>query len=93
MTTGLAPLRDQTVSAPTDGGICLRGGTDHDEDEDAGLAKVLDESALFTERHHGDIDIRVDADRDVRAMNEGHQQIYRDSPTGRPLTHLIDGRA
>ena len=93
VTTRLASLSDQTVSAPTDSGISLRGGADHHEDEDASLAKVLDESALFTERQHGDIDPCVDTDRDVRAMNEGHQQIYRDRATGHPLAHLIDGRA
>ena len=93
MATGLAPLSDQTVSAPGDGGACLRLGTDHHEDEDSGIAEVLDKPAPLAERQHDDIDAGVDADRYVGATDEGHQQVYRDGATRGLCTHLINRRS
>jgi hypothetical protein len=93
MAAGLASLSDQTVSAPGDSGARLGLGTNHYEDEDPGIAEVLDKPALFAERQHDAIDASVDADRDVVTTDEGHQQVYRDGATRRPVTYLIDRRA
>ena len=87
---GLASLSDQTVSAPGDSGVRLGLGTDHDEHEDPGIAEVLDKLPLFAERQHDGIHAGVDADRDMVATDEGHQQVYRDGATRGLFAYLID---
>jgi hypothetical protein len=90
---GLASLGDQTVRAPGDRGERLRFGADHHEDEDPGVTQVRDEPAPFAERQHDGVHAGVNADSDVVATDEGHQQVYRDRAPGRPLAHLVDRRS
>jgi hypothetical protein len=85
--------RDQTIGAPGDCTPHLCLGTDHHEDEDPGAAQMLDKPRLFAECHHDGVHAGVDADRDVLATDEGHQQVYRDGSTLRLFTHLIDRRS
>ena len=72
---GLASLSDEPVSAPCDGGARLSHVTDHHKDECARFAKVLDKPVPFAERQHDDVHAGVDADLDVVATGEGHQQV------------------
>jgi hypothetical protein len=88
--TGFSPLSDQTVSTPGDSGSRLLVGTDHHEDEDPGIAKVLDKPTLFAERQHDNVHAGVDADRDVVATYEGHQEVYRDGASRGLRAHLTD---
>jgi hypothetical protein len=59
--TGLSSLSNQTVSAPTDCLSRLSFGTDHHEDEDSGVAQLLDNAAIVAERHHHYLDALIDA--------------------------------
>jgi hypothetical protein len=87
---GLASLSDQTISAPGDRGMCLGLGTDHDEHEDPGIAEVLDKPAFFAERQYDGIHAGVDADRDMVATDEGHQQVHRDGAARGVFAYLVD---
>jgi hypothetical protein len=93
MAAGLASLSDETISAPGDSGARLGLGTDHHEDEDPGIAEILDEAPLFAERQHYDVHARLDADRDMVATDEGHQQVYRDGAARGLFAYPIDRRA
>jgi hypothetical protein len=86
----LSPLSDQTISAPGDSTARLCLGTDHHEDEDPGIAQLLDKPAILAECKHDDIYPSVDAYRDVAATHEGQQQIYGDRAARNLRTHLID---
>lgn len=90
MATGFASLRDQTVGAPGHRRARLCFGTDHHEDEDSGIAEVLDRPVLVAERQHDRVYSGVDAHLDVSATNEGKQQVYRDGTTLGLGTHLVD---
>ncbi len=90
---GLASLSDQTVGAPGGRRARLLRGTDHHKHKDPGIAKVLDEPALFAECQHDGVHASIDADPDVVATDEGHQEIYRDGATRRVFAHKIDRRA
>jgi osmotically-inducible protein OsmY len=70
---GLASLSDQTVGAPGGRRARLLRGTDHHKHKDPGIAKVLDEPALFAECQHDGVHASIDADPDVVATDEGHQ--------------------
>jgi hypothetical protein len=39
----------------------LSFGTDHHEDEDSGVAQLLDNAAIVAERHHHYLDALIDA--------------------------------
>ena len=54
---------------------------------------MLDKLPLFAERQHDGIHAGVDADRDMVATDEGHQQVYRDGATRGLFAYLIDRRA
>jgi hypothetical protein len=90
MAAGLPPLSDQTVGAPVDSLARLRLGTDHHEDEDAGIAKVVDQPAVSAECQHHHVDRGVDAHRDVAPTREGHHQVHRDGATRGLGTYLTD---
>ena len=93
MAAGLSSLGDQTVSAPTDCLSRLSFGTDHHEDEDSGVAQMLDDAAIAAERHHYDIDVLIDADRDVATTDEVHQQVHRDCAPRGLRANVIDRRS
>ena len=93
MAAGFSSLSDQTISAPGDSVARLCLGTDHHEDEDPGIAQMLDEPAILAECKHDDIDPSVDAYRDVAATHKGQQQVYRDGAARDLRAHLIDRRA
>jgi hypothetical protein len=93
MPAGLSSLRDQTVSAPTDCLSRLRFSTDHHEDEDSGIAQMLDEAPIAAEGHHHHLDALIDAHRDVATTGEVHQQVHRDSAARSLGANVIDRRS
>jgi hypothetical protein len=93
MAAGLSSLGDQTVCAPIDCLSRLTFGTNHHEDEDSGVAQVLDNAAIAAERHHHNLDALIDAYRDVATTGEVHQQVHRDSAPRGLSANVIDRRS
>ncbi|VAZ70809.1 hypothetical protein LAUMK4_00132 [Mycobacterium persicum] len=93
VSTGFTALGDQPVSAAGDRAQRLFPGADHHEDDDSGVAKMLDEPALLAEGQNDDVHPRADTHVDVTAVQEGQQQVDCHGSARSLGPHSIDGPA